>query len=425
LFPAALPVMALLFFSCASAPPPPPAESREIAADFAGVVHGGRTRTRKEYAYLDYLGASWVLQTFSWDSVEPEPGEWDFLVYDAFVDGAKSAGKKVLGVLAYDSWWIHKDLETRHYIPPEKLPDFLNYVRQTVSRYRGRVDAWCIWNEPDFIFWKGTNEEFFELARRAAAVVREADNEVVLLGGAFNRGVFSLNESFIRGLFESGAMDQADAVAFHPYELNPARAAKLYDQFRDIVDDYGFGDRIWITEIGYPSGGWYPTAIQEKKLPAYVIKTFALLAIRGPQKLFWYQLFDPHQRRAGNSEDFFGLVRSRRDYRSKGAEAFRLCAAGLQGAVYRPLKILREGLPNSLQSFCFEKNESGVLILWNDGPAAVTVRLSLPGTDHVRHDPVTAAAAAMPAETTVKAGTTPVFITWRGGTGGLCVLEKR
>jgi hypothetical protein len=413
-----LPAAITLFCSCASTPLRVLPETLAVPADFAGVVHGGASRTQKEFDYLDYLGASWLLHTFYWDDIEPEDGEWDFLYYDALVDKAKASGKKVLGVLGYDTWRIHEDRNTHKYIPPEKLPAFLDYVRETVRHFRGRVDAWCVWNEPNFIFWNGTRAEYFELARQAAGAVREADDAAVLLGGAFNRGVFGLPEDFIRGLFESGAMEQADGVAFHPYELNPARTARLYDQFRAIVDDYGFGDKIWLTETGYPTGGWYPTAVSEKEFPAYVVKTFTLLAARGAQKLFWYQLFDPHKRQGGDSEDFFGLARSRRDYTSKGAEAFRLCAAFLPGTTYYAQMPPREDLPASLQSFYFEGNGGGVLILWNEGLAALRVRLSLPGTGRLRHDPVSGAAATLPAEINISVGATPVVITWRENSSG-------
>jgi hypothetical protein len=409
---------------------------RQIPADFAGVVHGGGTRTQKEYAYLDYLGVKWILHTFYWNDIEPEDGEWDFLYYDALVEKANAAGIQVLGVLGYDSWWIHADKNTHRYIPRERIPDFLEYVRQTVSRYRGKVGAWCIWNEPNFIFWNGTDEEFFELARQTADAVREAAPDVTLLGGAFNRGVLGLPEKFIRGLFEAGAMEKIDAVAFHPYELNPARTAKLYEQFQGIVDDYGFGEKIWITEAGYPTGGWYPTKVAEKKYPAYIIKTFTLLAAQGAQRLLWYQLFDPVNRGSGDSEDFFGLVRSRREYRSKGAEAFRLCATYLSGMVLDSQKIRRDGIKNSVQCFYFAGAEDGketrrasggALVLWNEGPGSVKIRVRLPGSGHLRHDPVSGAAVPIPAEIVLKAGNMPEFITWQEGGNGkeaFCLLQK-
>jgi hypothetical protein len=360
------------------------------------------------------MGASWLLTTFYWDRIEGTDGQWYFDDYDTYVDTAKTAGKKILGVLAYDVPWIHKDGKARFYIPPDKLHLYLRYVRRTAAHFKGRVDAWCIWNEPNFVFWKGSRDEYFSLARQAADALREADSDVILLGGAFNRGVSGLPTAYIKGLFESGAMDKADAVAFHPYELTPRRTARLFLDFRARAARYGFGDRIWVTETGYPTGGWYPTVVSEKKFPAYIVKTFAGLAVNGAKRILWYQLFDPQNRSKTNSEDYFGLVRSRDDYSSKGVQAFRLCALYLAGAAYRPEFSPLKNLPNTFHSFYFEQPSGGrTLVLWNDG-RAINLTLNVPGSDCTRHDIVTGDAEAIPAQTPIAVGSTPVFITWRG-----------
>jgi len=404
-----------LLFSFACASNPAPSGAVVIPEDIAGIVHAGQTNTPQEYALLDRMGASWLLITFNWHRIEEAEGEWNFDYYDKYVDTANAAGKKVMGVLAYDVPWIHKDGKSRMYIPPDKIHLYLNYVRRTVDHFKGRIGAWCIWNEPNFIFWKGSRNEYLSLARQAADAVREVDSDVILLSGAFNRGIFGLPTAYIKGLFESGAMDKADGVAFHPYELNPSRTTRLFLKFRAKVAKYGFEDRIWITEAGYPTGGWYPTAVSEKKFPMYVVKTFVGLATSGAKKILWFQLFDPSERVKLDSEDYFGLVRSREDYTSKGAEAFRLCAVYLSGAVYRPDYPLKKNLPNTLRSYYFEQPSGGrTLVLWKDGNA-VNLILNTAGSDFVRHDIVTGIAETIPAQTPVAVGNVPVFITWQGG----------
>lgn len=385
-----------------------------IPSDYAGIVHAGRTGTEEEFAYLNYLGASWVLNTFYWSRIEPEQGGWDFSGYDIFVENNIAAGNKILGVLAYDAGWIHKDGKGRYYIPPERLPDFLQFVKNTAEHFRGKVGAWCIWNEPNAFFWNGTDDEFVELTRQTADAVREVDSDVILLGGAFNRGIFGLPERFIRKLFESGAMDKVDAVAFHPYELNPSRSAALYDRFRKIVDDYGFGDKIWITEAGYPTGGLYPTRVREDRFPEYVLKTFVLLSSAGSNKLLWYQLFDPVDRSNSNSESFFGLVRSELDYSSKGAEAFRLCANYLPGSICYVLAPGIDGLPGSMRLFWFKKTGGGAMVLWYEGLGSKQVLLRLDGTELIEHDPVSGTESHIQPDTAVRIGRMPVFITWDG-----------
>jgi hypothetical protein len=413
-----------LLIACASIPAP--SSPVVIPEDFAGIVHAGQTNTPQEYALLDRMGASWILTTFYWNEIEEEEDRWNFDYYDTYVDTARAAGKKIIGVLAYDTAWIHKDGKTHKYIPPDKVHLFLNYVRRTAERFKGRVNAWCIWNEPNFGFWNGSRNEFLSLALKTADAVREIDSEVILLGGAFNRGIFGLPTAYIKGLFTSGVMDKADGIAFHPYELNPNRSARLFLEFRAQAVKYGFEDRIWITEIGFPTGGWYPTAVSEKQFPVYIVKTFVNLAINGAKKVLWYQLFDPENRSGSNSEDYFGLVRSREDYTSKGAEAFRLCSVYLSGATYRPEFPLRKNLPNTLHAFYFEQpSGERTLVLWKDGN---TVNLMLQASEngYTMHDIVTGNAEVKPAQTPIALGNKPVFISWQGGgTPSLHIISGR
>jgi len=404
----------LIFFlcgSCASVNITLPSEGRRIAADFSGIVHAGETNTQEEFDYLNYMGVSWVLHTFYWDRIEPQQNNWNYGDYDVMVNNAVNAGIKVLGVMAYDNWWIHADQRSHAYIPPERLPDFLNYVRRTVEHFRGRVDAWCIWNEPNNSrFWSGTVDEYVELTRQAADVIKETDGDVIVLGGAFNRNVTGLPKKMINRLLESGAMENVNAVAFHPYEISVNRAKKLYEQFEKIVNQYGY-DKIWVTEIGYPTGGWYPTKVSEEDFPSRIVKTFTLLAAGGAKRVFWYQMFDAPNPSKSNSEDFFGLVRSENDYTSKGAEAFRLCASYISDSVCYSLT--QDNLPASLRVFWFKREDGGALILWKDGFGSTQVSMKLTGTEHLQHNIDTGSASFINSDITIKAGSKPVFITWR------------
>ncbi|MCL2243307.1 MAG: beta-galactosidase [Treponema sp.] len=415
-------LLTLVFLSCASVSPP----QRRIPEDYSGIVHAGGSRTPEEFRLMKSLGMNWTLHTFNWSRIESEPGKWDFRYYDEIVDMADRAGIKTLGVLAYDNGNVQRNQTVSRYIPSHEIPLFLEYVRKTVTHFRGRVDAWCIWNEPNTPrFWKGTDAEFYELTKLAADTVRETDSEVILLGGAVNRGVFGLPKKFINGLFKSASMNRMDGVAFHPYELNPARTARLYDNFQKMVKPWGFDNKIWITEVGYPTGGLYPTKVSEKKFSHYVIKTFTLLAIRDTRVILWYQLFDSVNRNPSNSENFFGLVRSAEDYQSKGSEAFRLCATYISGTFLNAQDLRRENLPSSLNAYYFYGEETSALVLWNDNPAPVKIRTSLPGTVHAMHNINTGAKADIQANADIRVGSEPVFITWQVSDARTVVLKRR
>jgi len=408
----------LLFFaSCASIPVHISPEGRRIPEDFAGIVHAARTGTDTEIQQLKYLGAKWTIHSFDWHRIEAVQGEWDFSMYDKIVDNCKDAGLKIIAVLAYDVPWIHEEGHRKRYIPPDKLPDFLLYVRKTVEHFRGRVDAWNIWNEPNFFFWKGTDDEFIELSRQAADAVRDVDSKVTLFAGAFNRFVF-FPEKFIRKFFESGAMKKVDYIAFHPYDTSIARSVRAYERFREVVDEYGFGDKIRITEIGFPTGGVFPNRIPLKKFPESVIKIYAHLAYAGALNVLWYQLYDPlireYRGSIRSSEDYFGLIRSIADPTSKASEAFRLSALNMPNTTCYVLTPEQDGIPRSVKAFWFKGANGGALVIWKDGGGASRLNIRLPGTEHLRHDIVTGNKDAIPAEITIRAGSEPVFITWHG-----------
>jgi hypothetical protein len=257
------------------------------------------------------------------------------------------------------------------------------------------VDAWCIWNEPNLQprFWatSGTREQFFDLTKAAAAAIRAVDPDAVILGGAFNTLV---TEAWINGLFTSGAMEQVDAIAYHPYGLGPDMAANLYRGFQENVSKYGFGDKIWITEIGFPTytgsdtppAGRYGTDVHEDNLPETVMQTIMLLAVNGAQHIFWYHLFDPIPTRQdnGDSEDWFGLIKN--DFTKKnGAYAYQLCTRYIPGTICKTPE--RDGLPVTIQAYYFEgSNGTHALVVWNEIIIPREVQVYLPGTHQKAYD---------------------------------------
>ncbi|MDR0312073.1 MAG: cellulase family glycosylhydrolase [Treponema sp.] len=412
---AAYSLLFLLFvLSCASTPLPKNS-SAIVPEDFFGIVHAGRTRSPEEYELLDAMGAKWILNTFYWNSIEGEKGSFNFSGYDAFVDTAISQGKKVLVVLGYEASWLFPEGNSKCYISPENLPHFLDFVEETVRHFQGRVAAWSVWNEPNISrFWKGPRKDFFELTRLAAQRIRETDPDAYIIGGVFVRSP----DGFIKAMYKAGAMEGLDALAFHPYALNPRGAMQVYDNFSKVLSQINYTGPVWITEAGYPTGGWYPTKVSLEEQPAYVVKTIVGAAARGARALLWYELFDSqNEGQAGDSRDserFFGLAYP--DYsRKNGAWAYELCARYLPGSRYTAELPLRENIPSNIVSFCFMGGISGnnALILWNDRNRAQTINLQLPAPA-LLHDITNGRNSPLAAETALEVGNQPLIITWQG-----------
>jgi hypothetical protein len=275
------------------------------------------------------------------------------------------------------------------------------------------VDAWGIWNEPNFGFWNGSAKEYYALAKAAYEKIREIDPDTPVIMGNFLRDP----GGFIDDMFKYGALGNGEAIAFHPYALNPAGALKLYDNMVRILEKNSYTGEIWITEVGFPVGGWYPTKTTENNMPAHVVKTITGLAARGARLILWYQLFydfNPGEvppKHRNDSEKFFGLAYPNFTL-SKGAHAYRLCARYLAGSEYDSSLPLRTGIPRSIVSLYFKNSDGHALFLWNDRNSEVSLSISLSGSGEI-HDISNGISSPVPREAGIKIGAMPVIITWK------------
>ncbi len=399
----------LLLASCSTVKMAP-SNPVSVAGDAFGFCHAGQRSSPKEYRLLDEFGAVWMRNTFRWDKIQTASKRWDFARFDHYVAGAEAAGKKILAVLAYDVGWIYGETEARRNIVPGKLPYFLQYVEGVVARYRGKVDAYEIWNEPNWMFWKGSEEDFIVLTEAAIRKIKEVDPAAKVVAGSF----FRVPAKFLRKMLEAGALKEADAVSFHPYALSPLGVAEQCDELRAILDEFGFKGEIWVTEIGFPSEGWYLSRFSDEDKPGVVLKTLAALTARGVRVVFWYELFDQYSKKKDSStldsELFFGLAG--RDYRKKaGAVAYSLFAMGTAGSDYRP-DLLSAG--KGVEAFLYRRKDGrGILLLFRNDADAREVSIEFSGTGAIA-DIVTGKRTPIVSGSTLKLTSVPAFVEFAG-----------
>ena len=416
-------VLLILFFvlcSCAT-PPFSRTADRTVPDDFFGISPYQRDLEKEDFQMLDEIGAVWLRRTCRWSSLEAKQGVWDFSSWDLYVRDSKADGKKILAILGYDAPWIYAEPVSGRKITAETLPYYINYVEQVVTRYKGQIDAYEIWNEPNWNSWYGTREEFYALTIAAAKKIREIDPQAKIVAGSFWR----VPDSFVRGLFNSGAMEYADAISFHPYALNPAGTVNLFDKLEKILAKYNYGGEVWVTEVGYPTGGWYPTAVKEKNFPRAIIKTLAGLAVRNVRAVIWYEFKDGFNLGQApskmESESFFGIATLDR-IRKNGYWAWALCARNLAGTTYRSDWPLRENLPDRTVSLCFTgQNNKNVLIIWNENGGNIKISLDLQGDSLAIYDISTGQGRPLMQNEEIVISEDPVFITWYGNQTPLAV----
>lgn len=340
----------------------------------SGICHAGYSRSDEEYAVLHSLGARLIRIAFAWNQIQPAPDTWDYSSTDAFLDAAQRHGVQVVAVLAFDNDAVEQSAigsKRCPYIAAEDIPLFEEFVRRTVDRYRDRVYAWEIWNEPDIpLFWTGTMPEFYELARRAAETARKTYPGALILGTAMTSMFGLYSAPGIEGLHASRALENVDHPSMHTYVSDPRSYYGEFLRVKNAAAKYNHPGSIWITELGIPDGGVYPWRAKNDASDEYVIKAYTTATSLGIDTLLWhcYENASLESLRAKplDSEGFFGLLEQQGQWKP-AAFAYQLFAQHCNDSVLRPdLLQVSDGLAARQLRAALYRRENGesALIMW-------------------------------------------------------------
>ncbi len=387
-----------------------------------GLVHAGYSCSAEEYGILTAMGNQWMRVDFPWSSIEPQNDTWNFPVRDYYVGNASLNHQKVLAILDYDVGWLNAsgDYTSHPYIKPRDIPDFLDYVNQTVRRYKDNVTAFEIWNEPNGqMFWNGPESDFFQLFNATAELIYSIDPRIII-GGAVVAGN---DPGYIERMFQAGIMNRIDVICFHPYSTDVNEIYPKIAQVKEIGAKYGFHGEYWITEVGNPTGGSYGHRVSLEELPERVIKTFVYATISNITTIIWYCMYDWSDASKisdpDNSEAYFGLIYPNNTWKT-GAFAFQQFSKAVSNSQYRPDLLQRQTIvsQNIVRAFLYRRADGNTtLVIWAD-PNLINVEgldVTLDPRNNVSliltHDISTGEITPLPS-LTFHVGYRPIFLTF-------------
>jgi len=182
-----------------------------------------------------------------WRNVEPEKGVWK---WDDNLATFPLGKVSLLGVLETQPAWSTKD----SFKDPT---EWLEYVKQTVSHFRGRIDSWEVFNER--FYQKEPDSEYAELVRKTIAVARLANQSVKIGGPCGPPEEVPGALDFWRAVGEHGLLKDFDFITGHfyvggggtyPIDQDIALDGML-GRVREICDKYGAKDKpLWNSEAG-------------------------------------------------------------------------------------------------------------------------------------------------------------------------------
>lgn len=203
------------------------------------------------YPELKNAGVKYARIQSGWARTETKKGEYDFKWLDDIVDNLIKNGIEPWMCLCYGNG-LYNDRAKEHFYgvgcPPintdEEKRAWINYCKQVAARYKGKVNKYEIWNEPDgdWCWVNGQNPiDYGTFAISTAKALKEVLSDVYVIAGS----TAFLKPEWIDKMLSTGLSEYIDAVSYHRYTAHLEDGVlKLIPPYRAILDKYGVKDLV-------------------------------------------------------------------------------------------------------------------------------------------------------------------------------------
>lgn len=185
---------------------------------------------------------------------------------DAKAANAASRGIKLLGVLSQGPAWASSNGGGNYY--PDLYPEyFYDFCGKAAARFKGVVDAFEIYNEPNLRSWTGA--QVTQIFIGAATAIRAANPNAIICGGCpsvpfyTSRNAASIQPSAWAAFFENTQVRSLmDVASYHQYQRpftiddhdHPlGNLDTIIQNNQNFCSLHGWNGDCWITEGGYPT----------------------------------------------------------------------------------------------------------------------------------------------------------------------------
>lgn len=218
----------------------------------------------KQMRILKEYGGRLTTASFDWCELEKEKGKWNWDYPDHTVDAAQDLGLKQFAYVGNTPGWaLPEGVPAEHgyrHPPSEKFEkEFREYLKKVAARYKGQVELFQFWNEPNGCSWINDGcsnghmyESYTKWLKIAYEALKEGNPKCVVCAAAldYNEGVKE-GYKYIEGMYSCGAKDYFDAISIHPYHPDGLFWDAVHDTRRVMVENGDGKKGLWITEYGW------------------------------------------------------------------------------------------------------------------------------------------------------------------------------
>lgn len=297
-------------------PGPPPAPAKKpLKMDTPEYGAQAFLWWRPELAERDLLqvkdmGFGWVKQIFGWRDIEAEKGKFDWSKTDHIVYTAnRYGGIDLLIRVDHQPEWARKGCTLMG--PPENMQDFADFLTAVATRYKGRIRAYQIWNEPNLAReWcdqKPSPQQYAQMLKAAYTAIKAADPDAMVISAGMsptgtNDNTAMPDDVFYDQLYKAmgGKSDgYFDVLGVHAAgfraapEVSPEEAAadkekyggerfftfRRVEDIRKIMEKYGdAAKQMAVLEFGWTSDEIHPAykwhAVTEQQKADYLVRAY-------------------------------------------------------------------------------------------------------------------------------------------------------
>ena len=207
---------------------------------------------------LKSMGVTYIRDDIRWNIIEKEDGTYYYTKSDKWINEAYENGINIIGILGYGSTtFMGSDSKISS---EEELQHFLEFVENFATRYKGKVNYYEYWNEPNTIL--NTDEDVYWYVRTVKELyplLKSIDSNIKLTIGAMRTdGAASdkfktSNEIF--DIFYTNNLDQfSDNFSIHVYDYRKEQLNNIYrrliKEHVDLFTDYGGFQDYLVSEHG-------------------------------------------------------------------------------------------------------------------------------------------------------------------------------
>jgi hypothetical protein len=269
----------------------------------------------RDLQLVKQAGFRWVKQEFAWREIEGAGrGIFDWANPDRVMDQIDAYGLKVIARVGVQPEWASGGYPEIG--PPEDYQDFANFLTALATRYKGRIDAYQIWNEPNLAREWGNRPpnpaEYAELLKLAYQSIKSVDPGAYIISAGLAPttrwdDVAVPDTFFIQAMYDAGAAPYFDLLGAHgagykaapetdPAEVagnpdlnnhdpSPSELKRIYcfrhvEDLRDVMVANGDADkRIALLEFGWttdsrPDSPYAWHAVTSQQQADYLVRAY-------------------------------------------------------------------------------------------------------------------------------------------------------